>query len=97
MRIIIGIIASLLLVIPVIAFERWNEDKQCFDEDTFRGTFIETEPIGEIDDNWVSRIVKKDGCSFYYHPDQGNNNLQEERNIIPIVELTELPKTGADL
>ena len=52
----------------------WNTEKQCYDEDIFRGTFQATESVKEIDPDWVVEMPKPDGCFVYFHPTQGQEN-----------------------
>ena len=73
-------------------YYRWNEEKQCYDEDSFRGTFIATEPKEGIDPDWVSAMIKNDGCVFYFHPTQGQENAPIIDNKEPVI----LPQTGGE-
>lgn len=62
-------------------WERWNSEKQCYDTSNFN-QFEEVPYVGNgsYDPNWLVGMEMADGCMFYMHPNQGEDNQYDERN-----------------
>lgn len=59
---------------------RYRPELYCFDESNFAGIFHEVEPTDFPDPNWLSEVKLDNGCSFFFHPNQGvGNGQQDER------------------
>ncbi len=55
---------------------QWNEEKKCFDESNFPGVFHEQlgEMVGGVYPEWLSVMQLNNGCRFFFHPTQGQEN-----------------------
>lgn len=53
---------------------RWRPELYCFDESNFAGIFHEVPPVDFPDPNWLSEVKLENGCSFFFHPNQGQGN-----------------------
>lgn len=56
---------------------RYRPELYCFDESNFAGIF--QEQLGEDDGtgyypDWLSEMKLENGCSFFFHPNQGHGN-----------------------
>lgn len=57
---------------------RYRPELYCFDESNFAGVFHEVEPATFPDPNWLSEVKMDNGCSFFFHPNQGQGNGQPD-------------------
>lgn len=53
---------------------RYRPELYCFDESNFAGIFHAVEPVTFPDPNWLSEVKLENGCSFFFHPNQGQGN-----------------------
>lgn len=57
---------------------RYRPELYCFDESNFPGIFHEVEPVDFPDANWLSEMKLSNGCSFFFHPNQGMGNMSDD-------------------
>lgn len=78
---------------------QWNQAAGCYDESDYPGQFIavpyDESLNGAYDPNWISAAPLGNGCTYYFHPNQGHGNgpAEKDQSVTPAPKMspTETP------